>query len=281
MEKYNWWGNSNEPPPHLKTKKQLADLGLSPLKPVGIIETQKYDVLLYDINDPKSCRPKRKSTPKQLETLAANREKVQISRDYKAWLKSRARIIESDRVAAVIWARHEMNQNDWVILDTETTGLHDAEIVEIAILGYTGETLLDTLVRPTIPIPTEVTEIHGITDSMVVSAPTFPEVHPKIVEVLMGKRIFIYNASFDIGILNYCRNLHKLPSFYLQHRSECLMEWVAQWVGNWDSYHESYRWPRLNGGHRGLGDCLAVLEKIREMATDSDKIYCPVPRPDK
>jgi hypothetical protein len=44
LAKYSWWGESNEPPEHLKTKKQLGELGLSPLKPSGVIATRKYDV---------------------------------------------------------------------------------------------------------------------------------------------------------------------------------------------------------------------------------------------
>jgi DNA polymerase III alpha subunit (gram-positive type) len=40
----------------------------------------------------------------------------------------------------VKWAREQLSQNDWVILDTETTGLYDAEIVEIAIIDRTEET---------------------------------------------------------------------------------------------------------------------------------------------
>jgi hypothetical protein len=71
------WGNLNEPPEHLKTKKQLGELGLSPLKPSGVIETQKYGVFLYDSSTPECCRPKRKPILKQLETLAANDSKLQ------------------------------------------------------------------------------------------------------------------------------------------------------------------------------------------------------------
>lgn len=125
--KYSWWGESNEPPPHLKTKKQLGELGLSPLKPSGVIETRKYDVFLYDSTNPESCRPKRKASPKQLETLAANRLKAKIKRDYREWYRE-VGFIERDRVSAVLWAREQLSQNDWVILDTETTGLDDAEI---------------------------------------------------------------------------------------------------------------------------------------------------------
>ena len=202
LTKYSWWGESNEPPPHLKTKKQLGELGLSPLKPSGVIPTQKYDVFLYDSTNPESCRPKRKPSPKQLETLAANRLKAKIKRDYREWYRE-VGFIERDRVSAVLWAREQLSQNDWVILDTETTGLYDAEIVEIAIIERTEETLLDTLIKPSIPIPAEVTEIHGITDEMVADAPTFPQVYPRIDAALKKKRVIIYNASFDIKILAY------------------------------------------------------------------------------
>ena len=278
--KYSWWGESNEPPPHLKTKKQLGELGLSPLKPSIVIETKKYDVLLYDINNPECCRPKRKPTAKQLETLAANRLKAQIKRDYREWYRE-VSFIERDRVSAVLWAREQLTQDDWTILDTETTGLYDAQIVEIAIIDRTGQTLLDTLIEPTIPIPPETTAIHGITDAMVATAPTFSEVYPRIDAALKDKRVLIYNSAFDIKILNYCCRLHDLPSLMLTKRSDCLMEWVAQWAGNWSYYHKDYRYVPLNGNHRALGDCLAAFELIKLMAADSDRINCPVPIPQK
>ncbi len=278
LTKYSWWGESNEPPEHFKTKKQLGELGLSPLKPSAVIETRKYDVLLYDINNPECCRPKRKPTPKQLETLAANRLKAQIKRDYQEWYRE-VGFIERDRVYAVQRAREQLEKNNWVILDTETTGLYDAEIVEIAVIDRLGEILLDTLVKPSIPIPAEVTDIHGISDAMVATAPSFPDVYPRIVEVLKDKRILIYNAEFDIKILNYCCQLHGLPILKLQKRSDCLMEWAAQWKGEWSNYYKDYRYIPLSGGHRALGDCLAAFELIKLMAADSDRINCPVPIP--
>lgn len=280
LTKYSWWGESNQPPKHLKTKKQLGELGLSPLKASGVIETRKYDVLLYDINNPECCRPKRTSTSQQLETLAANRLKAQIKRDYQGWYKE-VGFIERDRVSAVLWAREQLSQKDWVILDTETTGLYDAEIVEIAIINPLGEALLDMLVKPTILIPPEVTKIHGITDAMVADAPSFPEVYPRIDAALKDRRVLIYNSAFDIKILNYCCQLHRLPSLMLTKRSDCLMEWAAQWAGNWSSYYKDYRYYPLNGGHRALGDCNAALQLMKKMAADSDQINCPVPIPKK
>jgi DNA polymerase III epsilon subunit-like protein len=51
-------------------------------------------------------------------------------------------------------ARAQMAFNEWnqrqdvVILDTETTGLYDAEICEISVIDREGNVLLDTLVKP-------------------------------------------------------------------------------------------------------------------------------------
>jgi DNA polymerase-3 subunit epsilon len=138
-------------------------------------------VFLYDSTNPESCRRKRKPSPKQLETLAANRLKAKIKLDYQEWYRELG-FIERDRASAVLWAREQLNHEDWVILDTETTGIVRAEIVEIAIINHLGETRLDTLIKPSIPIPAEVTELHGISDAMVADAPTFPEAYPRIVQ---------------------------------------------------------------------------------------------------
>jgi DNA polymerase-3 subunit epsilon len=236
-------------------------------------------MFLYDIHNPECCRPKRKPTQKQLETLAANRLKVKIKRNYREWYRE-VGFIEKDRVRAVKWAREQLAQNDWVILDTETTGLYGAEIVEIAIIDCTEKTLLDTLIKPSIPIPAEVPEIHGITDEMVATAPIFPEIYPRIAETLKNKRVIIYNASFDIKILAYCCRLHNLPVLQLSKRSECLMEWAAQGGGDWSYYYEDYKYfPLPGGGHRALEDCLAALDCLKKMAADSDQINCPVPIP--
>ena len=83
LTKYSWWNESNELPPHLKTKKQLGELGLSSLKPSGFIKTRKYDMFLYGSTNPESCRPQRQPSPKQWEILVANRLKAQIKIELK------------------------------------------------------------------------------------------------------------------------------------------------------------------------------------------------------
>ncbi|HEY9863728.1 MAG TPA: 3'-5' exonuclease [Candidatus Obscuribacterales bacterium] len=276
IAKYCWWGSGgNEPPPNLKTKKQLSEMGLSPIAAVGVIHTRKYYLYLYDLDNPQSVKPKRKCSPKQLENLAKQRYKQAKIRRYQEWYESCGRF-EFDKINAIKTAKNYLeNKSQYIILDTETTGLNEAQIVEIAVIDLDGKILLNTLVKPTILIPPEVIEIHGITDEMVADSPSFPEVYPLITEVLKDKTVLIWNRNFDVSILNYCRNIHKLPSFKLSDRSECLMEIHAQWNGEWSTYWQDYKWQPLCSEHRALSDCLAALNIINIMATDNDTIEYP------
>lgn len=278
LQKYSWWGEINSPPENLKTKKQLAELGLSPRQPVAIIECQKYDVLLYDPDNSESVKPKRKSSDKQLAALAKSREKQRIEREFRQWYKEYG-CREEDRVDAVLWAREHLAADNRVILDTETTSL-DGEIVEIAVIDCKGNPLINTLVKPSISISSEATKIHGISNDDVFSAPSFTEVYPQIKQLLDGKIALIYNASFDVGILDNCCNLYNLPSLFVkknksQESYECLMDWYSQWCGEWSNYYQSYKWKPLNGGHRALGDCLAALDCLKRMAADSSEFTVP------
>lgn len=263
-QKYSWWGESGSPPPHLKTKKQLEEIGLKPLKAVGVIETRKYDLLLYDPTDSESVRPKRKASDKQKEAL----EKGRKTQRYKAWVREVGWMYE-DRNDAIKWAKSVASQqDDFLILDTETTGLFDAEVVQIGIINMSGEVVLDSLVRPTTRIPDDAIAIHGITNEMVVNAPSFAEIFPQIQTALEGKQVIIYNAEFDRKILNYCCKLHGLKNLGIQKRSHCAMEWYAQFVGDWSPYYRSYKWQPLNGGHSAISDCIACLDLIKKMSSE-------------
>ena len=271
ITEYSWWGETNEPPEHLKTKKQLAEIGLKPKNPVGVIYTQKYDLYLYNPNDSDSAIPKKKATEAQLKALAKGRETQRRKAYHRDWWMYTGRHLEAEN-EAIAWAREILtNKDDWVILDTETTGLEDAEIVQIGICNLEGEVILDSLVKPTIPIPTEASNIHQITDEVVKDARTFPEIYPLIVESLQDKKILIYNAEFDIVILAYCCRLHQLKLLGLRKRSDCLMEWYAQFYGDYHDYYESYTWQPLGGNHNAVGDCLAALSLLNNMA-DSEII---------
>lgn len=265
VPEYNWWrSGKNEPPPHLKTKKQLAEDGMAPLQPVGVIHAKKYDLFLYDPFDPASAKPKALLSDQQKAVLDLARRKQQ----HKRWLQQHGQRIE-DRNAAIEWAKAVLSEADrYVVLDTETTGLVDAEAVEVAVIDLNGAVLLDTLVKPTCSIPSSATAIHGIRTEDVFLAPAFSEIYPSLSDALKQKTIIIYNAPFDSAVLSRCCDLHGFPDLQVKDRAACAMLWYSRFVGDWSSYHRSYRWQPLNGGHRALDDCFACLHLIREMAKE-------------
>jgi DNA polymerase-3 subunit epsilon len=179
------------------------------------------------------------------------------------------RMIETAKAEATAWAREVLADPAAIILDTETTGLdNDAEVVEIAVIDARGRTLLNTLVRSQGAIPASASAIHGITDDDVAGAPAWPEIHQQVGELLRGAfRIVTYNARFDRRLLDQTRELYDLPPFGVEpERFECAMRTCAEYAGAWSQRHGSFRWQALNGSHRALGDCLAALDVIREMA---------------
>ncbi|MEU5322972.1 exonuclease domain-containing protein [Streptomyces sp. NPDC021056] len=181
------------------------------------------------------------------------------------------------------WAREVLADPDVVVLDTETTGLGDhARIVELAAYTVAGKTLLDTLVHPGEPIPEEASDIHGITDAWVATAPTFAEILPGLTEVLKGRRCLIYNASYDVGRLSHELTLHYRQTGHDDPEAaakawlkavhfEDVMLPYSEWYGEWSDYWGEYAWQPLYGGdHRALGDCQAVVDRLREMAAGDD-----------
>ena len=94
-----------------------------------------------------------------------------------------------------------------VFFDLETTGVQVAKdrIVEISILKVfpNGNKESKTwLINPTIPIPTETTAIHGISDDKVANEPTFNELAHEISELIHNCDLGGYNSNkFDIPLL--------------------------------------------------------------------------------
>lgn len=171
-----------------------------------------------------------------------------------------------DLQEAAYWAYNLIHGEDkFFILDTETTGLGDAEVVDICVMTKWGQPLLNTLVKPTIPIPSGATRIHGITDEMVANAPTFPDIYPKLKQLIESKKVIIYNEAFDCNIIRYCCQLYNLEP--IKFSSECAMLWYAQYYGAWNDYYGNYRWQKLPGGgkHRALADCEAVYRLLHKM----------------
>jgi len=166
--------------------------------------------------------------------------------------------------------------NKFVVLDTETTGLrYPAEIVQICVLDFMGDRIVDTYVMPHNLIPYEATNIHGITNEMVAKAPSWPDVRNQVIEALRDKHLFIYNANYDLQML---RNSDKLWGIYfdwtlLIKELHCAMLWYADFYGEWDTYRGANRWQKLTAAcqqrnitvedaHDAHGDCILTHKLV-------------------
>lgn len=172
-------------------------------------------------------------------------------------------------------------KNNYLILDTETTGLgDDAEIIEISIIDCTGKIFLDTLVKPLKSIPAAATAIHGITNDMVADAPTWRDIHYQFVALSNDRTLLIYNASFDSRLIfqTAATNNCPVPEKKYIFDAECVMKTYAEYYGQWDQKRNKFKWQRLANAaeqqgvvidgtpHRALADCKTTLGVIRAMA---------------
>lgn len=290
------------------TRRQLRAKGLSTagLKPVGLLKNS-YNVYA-DLFDPAGARPVRALTERQQAALAAGRQRLYEQRfcetctecgklvdsyqmcetdtatccpdcvpkvmDREA--REHQAMLDADRAEAAAWAATVLADPTAVALDTETTSL-DGFAVEIAVVEVaSGTVLFDRRLNPGEPISEGARQIHGISDADVADCPSFAAVAGELAAVLRGRRVVIYNADFDLGVL--AREARRASAadqtretLWAELRginAECAMMHRSAWVGNWHDYWKNYTWVPLGGGHDAQGDCLAVIERIREMAAD-------------
>lgn len=237
----------------LLCKKELKALGLMPGPTTNRADTVWQGRSAYNVYAPADCVP---YVRQPSQALLRRRE---VAREAAEWIGG-----------------------DTVILDTETTGLDaDAEIVEIAIIDTAGNVLLDTLIRPTRPIPAEATEIHGITDEMVASAPTWAEIYPQYQAIVAGKAIVAYNADFDAGMVAASCRAHGIDPVgkskgFTNGDWSCAMRLYSRWSGETRDYGK-LRWHKLTaaaeacgvqetGAHRALADVRMTLGVVQHLS---------------
>lgn len=109
-----------------------------------------------------------------------------------------------------------------IMLDFETTGLspdYGARITEVAALRLEGDKIVDrfvSLVNCNVRIPAEITQLTGITQAMVDSAPAASKVVPELVKFIGCDALSAHNASFDAKFLQAESARLKLVPSYAQ-----------------------------------------------------------------
>lgn len=262
VPRYEW----GQAPENLLTENQLAKRRLNPGPTRGVVGTW----FLYDLAE---------ATPFSAAQLEQIRQKRREGRErLKRRLEREERAREAFRVeqarlrdSAITWARELLAQGTAVILDTETTGLDgEAEVVEVVVINLEGKPLFETLVKPRGEISEEAIAIHGIIPEKVANASGFEEVLGGLQECLAGRPVICYNQAFDERMLaQSARRAGFLASDIFFADSACAMERYADFVGEWSARYGRNKWQPLPGGnHTALGDCLATLAVIMQMAAE-------------
>jgi DNA polymerase-3 subunit epsilon len=112
-----------------------------------------------------------------------------------------------DAVQTVLGDAEPLGEVRFVVVDLETTGGSpvDDAITEIGAVLFVGAERLGSfgsLVDPRRPIPRAITHLTGISDRLVMGAPTLEEIIPTFLEFARGCVVVAHNASFDVGFLN-------------------------------------------------------------------------------
>jgi len=168
---------------------------------------------------------------------------------------------------------------EFVVLDTETTGIHNAQVVQIAIVNAFGKVLLDMLVKPSFPIPDETAKFHGISDKTVAGAPSWYDIAPLVHEIVSGREVIVYNSAYDVGVLNFSDSCWGMleTDWNKYARWHCAMLQFAAFRGIWNMNKGGYRWHKLSdacqfmkvfqsGAHQALADAESTRRLVLAMA---------------
>ncbi|MCH9627979.1 MAG: 3'-5' exonuclease DinG [Chlamydiales bacterium] len=161
-----------------------------------------------------------------------------------------------------------------IYYDTETTGVRPEKdrIIEIAAYDPKQKREFEMLINPGIPIPKEASAIHGISDEMVASAPSFAEVGALFIAFCEGETVLVAhnNDNFDKHFLvQECqRHALELPAFPMIDT----LKWARKYRP--DLPRHSLQFLRgiygieANNAHRALDDVVVLHQVFSAMIDD-------------
>jgi len=153
-----------------------------------------------------------------------------------------------------------------VVFDFETTGLNyeNCEIIEIGAVkvvnGVCTETF-STLVNPNCKLPPEITGITGITDEMLVFAPTLDKVIGDFHKFTRGSILSAYNIGFDIKFLQKAGLKYR---YKFDNEKIDTLELARNKIASLHNYKLSSVVNaldiKLEGAHRAINDAIATAK---------------------
>lgn len=166
-------------------------------------------------------------------------------------------------------------QTTFVVLDLETSGASPstgAAITEIGALKVQGGKIISefqSFVNPEHRLPDFITELTGITDSMLSDAPTIEEILPTFIEFIGSHHesvLVAHNAPFDIGFLRAAAQAsgYQWPDYIVvdtvriarsalsrEEVRDCKLATLAEFFG-----------ASIDPNHRALDDARATVDVL-------------------
>ncbi len=163
--------------------------------------------------------------------------------------------------------------------DLETTGVNitNDRIVEISILKVYPdgkEERYTRLVNPTIPIPPEVTKVHGISDKDVADKPTFKELAKEIHNLIKDSDLGGFNSNrFDIPLLAE-EMLRADIDFDMKNRMSIDVQTIFHKMEQRTlvAAYKFYCDKNLEDAHSAEADTLATYEVLKAQVTKYDEL---------
>ena len=162
------------------------------------------------------------------------------------------------------------------IIDVESTNGDPiaGRSMEIAIVQFDGDRVTDTfttLIQPGTPVQPYVANLTGISDKMLVGAPTFKEIHGIIDDMTQDRIIVAHNLMFDMQILR--SEFHRLDAEF-DRDGICTDKlsrhvWPDRKRYNLKSLCESLSIV-FDGVHRAENDALATAKLFKHLLRNSN-----------
>lgn len=154
----------------------------------------------------------------------------------------------------VIHKVRQIQAYDPIFIDTETTGFSpDDVVIEIGVVNLEGETLFESLYKPSIPIPDGAIAVHGITETMVANAPSWKDTWPDLRSILEGRFVGMYNAEFDLRMIKQTHERYWLDWPMDDRRFFCMMKLYAAFYGQASARGRGYRFHKLEAAGAACG----------------------------
>ncbi len=163
--------------------------------------------------------------------------------------------------------------------DLETTGINISKdrIVEISILKVHPNGKEDSktwVVNPEMPIPKEVTEIHGISDADVVGKPTFKELAKEVYNMIKDSDLGGFNSNrFDIPLLAE-EMLRADVDFDMKNRLSVDVQTIFHKMEQrtLTAAYKFYCDKNLDGAHSAEADTNATYEVLKSQIAKYDEV---------